>query len=135
MVQGIRSRERLIDVCLWMAAAALLAADLWLSLGPPPEEVARVVSDKLLHAGAWAATASAFLLAAVWRPGRARGPYPAAAPLIVVVGCILAAGIEPAQGLVGRETEVLDAVAGIAGVLGASAAWWGLRAVGSPAGS
>jgi hypothetical protein len=59
---------------------------------------------------------------------------PAATPLIVVAGCVLAAGIEPLQGLVGRDTEALDAVAGIAGVLGATGVWLGLRVTGAPPG-
>jgi hypothetical protein len=107
-----------------------VAGVVWFSLGPPPSELnAFSFSDKLLHLGAYAVTTVAFLLAAVWRPGRGDGAFPRAAPLLVVGAILVAAALEVAQGalVADRTPDVLDAVAGSLGVLLALGAWSVLR--------
>jgi hypothetical protein len=85
--------------------------------------------DKLLHFGAYAATTGAFLLAAVWRPGRGDGLVPRAAPALVAVAIVVAAGLEVAQTtlVADRTADGLDAVAGSLGAALALVCWTALR--------
>jgi VanZ family protein len=102
----------------------------WFSLGPPPAELnAFSLSDKLLHFGAYATTTGAFLLAAVWRPGRGDGAFPRTAPLLVAAAIAIAAALEVAQGTLvsDRSADILDAVAGSLGAAVALAGWAALR--------
>ena len=89
-----RTRERLIDAALW--ALTLLCAGLTLSwsFGPSaPGADAFPGADRVGHGIAFFATSLSFLLAAVWRPGRGRGPLHAwrwalVAALIVLGGLV-----------------------------------------------
>jgi hypothetical protein len=102
----------------------------WYSLGPAPSVLnAFSLSDKLLHFGAYAATTGAFLLAAVWRPGRVGdGAFPDARRTIVVGAIVVAIALELAQGaFTARTMDALDAIAGSLGALAALGAWTLLR--------
>jgi hypothetical protein len=108
----------------------LLAGIVWYSLGPAPSVLnAFSLSDKLLHFGAYAATTGAFLLAAVWRPGRVGGgPFPDVAARIVLSAVVVAIALELAQGaFTSRTMDALDAIAGSLGALAGLGAWALLR--------
>ena len=87
------------------------------------------LSDKLLHLATYAATTAAFLLAAVWRPGRrTNGPFPGAAPWIVGGAVAVAVALELAQGaFTSRTMDAVDSIAGSLGALAALGAWTLLR--------
>ena len=114
-------------------AYGLVAAVVWSSLGPPPSALhAFSLSDKLLHLGAYGATTFAFLLAAVWRPGRGAGRFPGGEPWIVGAALGLAIAMELCQGaFTTRTADAFDVVAGGLGVAVAIVAWRGLRSRGA----
>ncbi|MBI2238268.1 MAG: VanZ family protein [Actinobacteria bacterium] len=118
-----------------MLAWGFLGLNLFFSFAPlPPGADVFVMADKLLHLLAYAATTGAFLLAAVWRPGRGPGRYPRAASAIVAVAVALSVASEVLQGAVfDRDADVLDTVADLLGVAAAYVGWRVLRGPGSTA--
>jgi VanZ family protein len=115
------SRDRAIDVALWLGAVACAGATVAYSLlVTPPAEAAATFGDKALHAAAYLATGLCLLLAAVWRPGRGQGPFPSSGPRIWAGIVVAGTAIELVQGLIPlRRAEALDIVADL---VGASAA-------------
>jgi VanZ family protein len=117
-----------VDAVLWVLALSALGGILLFSVeSDPPVAVGRW--DKLAHAGAYAAMTGAFLLALSWRPGRGDGPAPRAGIVIVLAAMTLGIVLELVQAsLVGRRTEVADALSDATGIAAAWTAWRFLRA-------
>ncbi len=77
-------------------------------------------ADKVFHAAAFAMILGSFLLAAVWRPGRGWGRFPAGAVPAVAMLIALGVLIEVIQGeLLSRDAELLDVAAEIVGMAAA----------------
>jgi hypothetical protein len=117
-------RERTIDALLWVLAAASAGLTLWLSLGPvPPGAGAFPGADKAFHGLAYFVTTLLLLFAAVWRPGRGRGPLARFAPALILAMVCSGLVVEVLQGMLTerRELEIADWVADTAGVLTAAA--------------
>lgn len=110
-----------VDAALWIGASAVGLLTVVYTLGAiPPGLETFSGADKLGHGLACFASVLLLLLAAVWRPGRGAGPFPAAAPF--VVGTVVASGIllEVLQAtFTARSAEVLDVVMETAGALAA----------------
>jgi len=88
-----RRREQRIDAALWALTLVCAGLTLWLSFGPMlPAAGAFPGVDKVEHGAAYFATSLSFFLAAVWRPGRGRGPLHAWRWWLVVA-VILAGGL------------------------------------------
>ncbi|MGE5227518.1 MAG: hypothetical protein ACM3OO_11650 [Planctomycetaceae bacterium] len=112
-------RERRTDAALWLVAASAVWLTVWLSLfRDPPNPTHGHGIDKVEHALAYLVTTLAVLLAAVWRPGRGPGRFPAARWWIG--GAALAAGalIEVLQSTMttDRQGDVKDWLAEVVGV-------------------
>src|SRR4051794_12951843 len=119
-----------VDVLLWLGAFGKVAATIADSLGPAPAELnAFPPAGKGFHIGSYGAMTLAWLLAAVWRPGRGPGVIPNDALVMVICAILLGAAIEVAQHFVDRTADVFDAVADAVGALTALLAWAGLRTV------
>jgi VanZ family protein len=128
-VRGVRAQSRsqlsrLIDATLWAASLGLLVMSFLFSWGSPPglgPDVDWI--DKLWHFLGYGALCTTLLLAAVWRPGRGTGRFPGSG--LRVAGLVLATAwiTEALQAPFGRDTEVLDAVADLAGVAFGFLAW------------
>jgi VanZ family protein len=118
---------RIIDIGLWGLTAVLVALVLQLSLGPPPELPFFSLADKVGHAMAYAAVTLSALLAAVWRPGRARHAVRPEPPAVLLAIVALGALIEVAQAFVGRDASVFDLAADAAGALVGFGVWSLLR--------
>jgi VanZ family protein len=116
--------SRLIDAALWTVSLALLVLSFlfsWgspLGLGPDVDWL-----DKLWHFSGYGALCGTLLLVAVWRPGRGAGRFSGTG--LPVAGLVLGVALitEALQGPFGRDAELLDAVADLAGVSGAFLAW------------
>jgi peptidoglycan/LPS O-acetylase OafA/YrhL len=110
--------ERLIDRALWALFFVSIALTLFWALGPrPPGAKIFPHADKFFHAGAFAMILGSFLLAAVWRPGRGWGRFPAAAVPAVAMLIALGVLIEVIQGeLLSRDAELLDVAAEVVGM-------------------
>ena len=123
--------SRWVDVALWVLAAILTAVLFVYSfIRAPAIASAFPNADKVWHFAAFASTASVYLLAAVWRPGRGEGWFPRAAPMIVVGAVAATILIELLQGaFFHRDAQALDAVAGSVGTLSALGVWSIVRAV------
>lgn len=130
-----RGRRRGVDPSLWLLAWGFLGLNLFFSFVPPPPGTdVFAPADKLGHFGSYACAVAAFLLAAVWRPGRGPGRYPRAASAVVAVAVALSVASEALQGTVfDRDAQVLDTVADLLGVAAAYAGWRVLRGPGSTA--
>ena len=125
--------EETIDRVAWLVAWALLAVTLYYSLGPVPAAAeAFPHADTVLHAAMYAAVTFAFLMAAVWRPGRGAGRFPWAVWLIPLGAVVSGALIEVLQGaFFGRDMQLLDGLADLVGVCVATGAWLLIRALSS----
>ena len=120
-------RERWIDLGLWALAFLAAATTSYLSFGPsPPGANAFPGADKLMHATAYFVTVSFALLAGVWRPGRGEGPFARHAWVLLGGALAVGGGIELLQAMVGRDADVRDWVADLAGV---GLAWLANRAL------
>lgn len=119
--------SRALDAVLWIAAASTLATVVVFSVGPGAAPTGIFAADKLWHAIAYGALTGAWLLAAVWRPGRGPGRFPGGAPLILIGAAVLGALLELLQGVVGRFADPLDWLANLVGAALAAAAWLLLR--------
>lgn len=112
------------DRLLWSTAWALAVIDLLLSLLPQPGRVAGgALPDKLIHVAAYMILTVAFLLAAVWRPGRGEGRWPNGAAAVVFATGAFGLLVEVLQGFYGRDAEVFDVVANFLGCIAALLAW------------
>lgn len=86
-------------------------------------------SDKVFHGTLYAATVLAYLLAAVWRPGRGEGRFPWTVPWILAGALAAGIGMELLQGaFFGRDAEIGDAVADAVGELAGFVSWMLVRA-------
>lgn len=119
--------SRAVDGALWTVAVGILAAVVIASLGPGVGRSAIFAADKLWHGVAYGTLTGAWLLAAVWRPGRGPGRYARGAPLVMVGAVILGALLELLQGLVGRSVDPFDWLANVMGVALISSVWLLLR--------
>jgi VanZ family protein len=111
---------------LWVLAAAVLIPVVLLSIGPDPD-VGSGPWQTAWHGAAYAALTVCLLFAAVWSPGRGRGPFPAGAAL--VVGGTIGVGvlIEVAQLAVGRDADPIDALANAIGAVVGYGLWRALH--------
>jgi VanZ family protein len=119
-----------VDGLLWAAAAAVLGAVVYLSLGPPGGPSPFALADKVKHLVAYVVLTLAFLLAAAWRPGL-REP-PSRSVVLAVVGGAVALGIllellQAVDPFATRQADVLDGVADAIGVGLGLLAWAALR--------
>jgi VanZ family protein len=119
-----------VDAGLWLVAGAVIVAVVGGSLAPQaPAPLS--LSDKVLHTLGYLTLTLSVLLAAVWRPGR--GPGIVSRGAAVVAGAYaLGPALELLQGVVGREPDVLDALANAVGVTAGLLVW---RALGGRAAS
>lgn len=116
--------SRLIDVALWAASFGLLILSFLFSWGSPPGFGPETDwADKAWHFLGYAALCSTLLLAAVWRPGRGAGRFSGTA--VRVSGLVLAIAwlTEALQAPFGRDADLLDAVADLAGVAAGFVLW------------
>ena len=120
-------RPTAVDVVIWIAAAAALAATLWYSLAAPPHADRLLFgSDKAAHALAYAVDTFLLLLAVVWRPGRPQALVAWTLPILLGVAT-LGAAIEFLQATVSRDADPLDWIADVIGIAVATAAFALLR--------
>lgn len=124
-------RERLLDVGLWLLAAACACATIWFSfVSVPPGANLFLQADKIEHAMAYGATLVCFMFAADWRPRRGDGPFPRSALPLAILAILLGILTEWLQGrYFNRTPEVLDVVAEVVGSFGALVVfalvrWW-----------
>lgn len=116
-----------VDGVLWAVGGLSTLATVVLSLVPPDVLAGVSVSDKLQHALAYGVIAACFLFAAVWRPGRRWGRFPGAAWVVLAGAAVLGISIELIQHSFHRQGDVRDALADVAGILVAWAAWLAIR--------
>ena len=110
----------MIDGALWAVFFASIGLTLFYVLGPPAGAKMFPHADKVFHAAAFAMILGSFLLAAVWRPGRGWGRFPAGAVPAVAMLIALGVLIEVIQGeLLSRDAELLDVAAEIVGMAAA----------------
>jgi VanZ family protein len=120
----------LVEILVWLVAFGTVAATIAYSLGPAPAALNEFpLADKVFHICAYAAMTAAWLLAAVWRPGRGDGIVPRDAPAFVVCAVLLGAAIEIAQDFGDRSADPFDALSDAVGAILGLAAWAGLRSV------
>lgn len=119
---------------MWLIAWLLLAVALFYSFGPvPPGTESFRYADKIFHGATYMATVFAFLLAAVWRPGRGTGSFAWSGIWIVLGGIATGFGVELLQGaFFGRHAELADGFADLIGVAFGSGLWLTLRAAFQP---
>jgi VanZ family protein len=112
---------RLLDAGLWIGAAVAGILVVLYSLSAiPPGIQAFSGADKAGHAAVCFSTVLLLLFAAVWRPGRGRGRFPGATPLIVVGLVVAGIVLELLQAtFTERSAEVLDVVMETFGALAA----------------
>jgi len=137
-------RSRVVDVTLWMLAAALLAAIVILSVIPVnqarslaestsvPAVATRVsigsVQDAAGHSLFYGPLTVTLLLAAAWRPNRPRRGARRAALLVILGVGSLGVLLEIVQlGLVGRSAEFLDLVGNAVGLALGAGVWRGIE--------
>jgi hypothetical protein len=118
------ARSRRIDAILWVTTLVLLVASFVLSWGAPLGLGPKFgLADKVWHLLGYGALCLTLLLAAAWRPGRGEGRFPrsgrAAALLVLAIAWIT----EVLQAPFGRDAELADAVADLAGVVVGFLAW------------
>jgi hypothetical protein len=118
---------RAVDGLLWSVAILSVGGVAFLSLDGDPPIVSLLPWDRAGHLVAYATITGSVLLAAVWRPGRGAGWWPGASVSAVVGAVVLGAVLEFAQGVVGRDPDVLDLAADAAGAGLAWAGWTVLR--------
>jgi len=124
------TRTRVVDVLLWGLSVTFIGALVVLSVVRSPPVGGPRPIDLVLHVLAYAGTMSLLLLAAVWRPGRGGGPFPAGAAWIGLGLVAIGVALELVQGLhivPGREGDLSDAAANAVGVAAGSVLWAGLR--------
>jgi VanZ family protein len=111
-------REHRLDLMLWTVFAISIALTFVLSFVEPPASRFGHGIDKAQHAFAYFVTMLAVLLAAVWRPGRGPGRFPAARWLIAAGALAAGALIEVLQSAstTNRQGDVRDWLAEVAGV-------------------
>jgi VanZ family protein len=103
----------------WLITGCLAAAILVLSLLPNPPRLDMGVSygDKIGHFVAYLVFGATLLLSTAWkRPGKRGGRLAAAACSVSIAVCF-GALIELLQHFTGRQTELLDVAADLAGAL------------------
>ena len=111
------SRPAPVDLALWGLAGTSAALTAWFSLwDTPPSGSGLPHVDKLLHLVAYLVTSSLIYLAAVWRPGRGLGPLGRWATRLAILLAAVAGGTELLQGMLQRQVELLDWLAGLAGI-------------------
>jgi VanZ family protein len=120
---------RLVDALLWGLSAFLIVSSVVLSIDPEPDVYYGLdLTDGALHLLGYGGLTGTLLLAAVWRPGRGRGRFPRAAPLVVAGTVLLGAAIEVAQAFVpGRTSDWRDFVANVLGITLALTGWATMR--------
>jgi VanZ family protein len=127
-----RSGSTGIDAALWAAVVFIVAAIAYGSLSqvstPSVDQI-----DKLFHATGYGTLTFTTLLAGVWRPGRGDGRWPAASAVVVVCAIAFGVAIEIAQGFVGRDSNIWDAAADLAGGVAGLGLWGLLRRRTGPA--
>lgn len=120
----LESKDTLSDDMLWMVGWILVAADLFLSLTPGGDSNdALRLYDKLVHFVGYAALTFVFLSAGVWRPGRGFGRWHGAAAPTVFAIVAFGALVEMLQAVMGRDAQLLDAVANSIGVIVGVVLW------------
>jgi VanZ family protein len=111
-----------VDVVLWIATAASAGLTLWFSFAKPPDTAGITEHDKVMHALAYFLITLCFLLAAVWRPGRGPGPFPAMGAVAPLVALGVGIVVEVLQSLTttrrGEVRDVLAEAIGVAAALG-----------------
>lgn len=113
-----------IDTALWAATLALLVLSFVLSWGPPPRFGPRFDwMDKVWHFLGYGSLCATLLLVAVWRPGRGAGRFSRAGLPVAALVLATAWFTEALQAPFGRDVQLLDAVADLAGVAVAWASW------------
>jgi VanZ family protein len=123
-----RPGSRLVDTLLWASTLALLVMSFVLSWGPPPRFGPRFdFMDKVWHFAGYGAFCGTLLLAAVWRPGRGDGRFPRAGLRAAVLVVVVAWLTEALQRPFGRDVDLMDAVADLAGVAVIWASWTWLQ--------
>lgn len=120
----LEAERKLSDKVLWIVAWALLAIEVVVAIIPGGDPGGSGnMTDKSLHFLAFSALTLAFLLVAVWRPARGVGRWPLGAAPIALGAVLLGAGIEVAQGFVGRDVEAFDLLADALGAIFALGLW------------
>lgn len=121
---------RLLDLVLWVAAAACFYALMVTSLGPSPSILAAFPgADQLFHFIGYFFTTFFLLLAAAWHPWRARGPFARFAGWLVAGMILIGVGVEVGQlAAYQRTPDIIDAFANALGVGTAAVVWKALRA-------
>ncbi len=111
--------DRRIDIVLWVVFFLSAALTLLWAMGPrPPGSGLFPRSDKVFHAVAFAMILGSYLLAAVWRPGRGWGRYPATALPFAVALIAFGLVIELIQSeFLDRDADVLDLAADVGGMV------------------
>jgi VanZ family protein len=128
--------SRLLDAALWASSFVLLVFSLALSWGPPPHFAAPFRwSDKPWHFLGYGGLCETLLLAAVWRPGRGPGSFPRAGRRVALLVLAVAWATEALQAPFGRDVEVTDAVADLAGITLGFVLWKSLPGLFSGRGS
>jgi len=123
-VKSDSSTSRIVDVSLWALSLVILLAIFLFSWATEPPLASYGYTDKIGHALAYAGLSGSLLLAAVWRPGRGRGPFPRAT-WAIFVGSVAVGGIaELGQGLFfHRDASFRDLLIDAIGVGAATAVW------------
>jgi VanZ family protein len=122
-VKDRRTASRLVDIGLWAASIALLVLSFVFSWGPPPPSPAVGWFDKVWHFLGYGVLCGTLLLAAVWRPGRGPGRFPRASLLIAALVLLVAWLTEALQAPFGRDVQLTDALADLAGTAVLFAVW------------
>ena len=128
-----RTASWLVDTGLWVASLALLALSFVFSWGPPPPSPDVGWFDKVWHFLGYGALCETLLLAAVWRPGRGPGRFPRAGLLIGGLVLLVAWLTEALQAPFGRDVQLTDALADLAGVLSGLMGWRAISGGAAPA--
>jgi VanZ family protein len=125
-----RSRgSRAVDAGLWTASFGLFVLSLIFSWGPQPPSPDVGWFDKVWHFLGYGALCGTLLLAAVWRPGRRAGRFPRAGLLIAGLVLLIAWLTEGLQAPFGRDVQLTDALADLAGVATGFIGWKGVRGI------
>lgn len=106
-----------------------MAIVVWSLVSGPPEMGAFAGADKVLHGLGYMISTLLFLLAGVWRPGRAGLPRPGSILRVGLIAVMAGGALEVGQGLLmeDREPEAMDVVFEVLGVAAAIGALGILR--------
>jgi VanZ family protein len=115
--------SRLVDFGLWAASLGLLVLSFVFSWGPPPPSPEVGWFDKVWHYLGYGVLCGTLLLAAVWRRGRGPGRFPRASLLIAALVLLVAWLTEALQAPFGRDVQLTDALADLAGVASGLMGW------------